>query len=217
MPSPDDVAGIPEWKSCGEAWIQLMRHVWISGVPADDDRGPVVEGAPILFEIADVRPDDPVLATFGDPAKIALYARKFTEEAVVSPFKYSYGARLRGQLGWVTELLRARPYSKSAWISLTTPGEAFDAVPCLTSLSVRIRDGRLVMTTAFRSQNAYTSYLNYLPLRDVQAGIARDLGLDLGPMRVFVDVPHLYLADVAGALGVMRPSRSARQVICNSG
>ncbi|MEU7000256.1 hypothetical protein [Nonomuraea sp. NPDC046570] len=213
MPSPDDVAGTSEWKSCGEAWIWLMRHVWTSGAPADDDRGPVIEGSPVLFEIIDVRQDDPILATYGDPAKAALYARKFTEDAVVPPFKYSYGARMRGQVRWVTELLRAKPYSKSAWISLTGPGEPYDAVPCLTSVSLRIRDGRLVMTAVFRSQNAFTSYLNYVPLRDVQAGIGRDLGLELGPLRVFVDVPHLYLSDVAEALAVMRP----RQAFCNQG
>lgn len=185
------------WASCGEAWIWLMRHVQASGVPADDDRGPVIEGAAVLFEIGDVRwDDDPILRRYGDVAKHALYTRKFTEGDVIPPFKYSYGQRLTPQLEWATTLLRARPYSKSAWVSLTRPGEPYDAVPCLAAVAVRIREGALVMTASFRSQNAYTCYLNYVPLRDVQAEIARDLGLGCGPLRVFVDVPHLYLADL---------------------
>ncbi|WP_327088681.1 hypothetical protein OIE66_41300 [Nonomuraea sp. NBC_01738] len=181
-----------------------MRHVWATGVPADDDRGPIIEGEPVLFEIASPGGDDPIVGTYGDPVKLALYARKFTEDTIVEPFKYSYGARIRGQLTWAADLLAARPYSKSGWISLTAPGEAYDAVPCLSGLAFRIRRQSLLMTAAFRSQNAFTSYLNYVPLADVQAGMARRLGLDHGPMRVFVDVPHLYIADASHALHVMR-------------
>ncbi|MEV0145367.1 MULTISPECIES: hypothetical protein [unclassified Nonomuraea] len=193
------------WASCGEAWIWMMRHVWTEGALGDDDRGPVMEGPPVLFEIAQVRRDDPLLERYGDADRLALYCRKFTQDTVVPPFKYSYGARIRGQLGWAVELLRTKPYSKSAWISLTGPGEPYDSVPCLSGLAFRIRDGGLVMTAAFRSQNAFTSYLNYVPLSDVQTGVARSLGLDCGPMRVFVDVPHLYLSDSTQVLRVMRP------------
>lgn len=196
MPSPT------EWASCGEAWIWLMRHVCKAGAPADDDRGRVLEAPPVLFEISDPGWNDPILEKYGDAAKRALYTRKFTQNTVIEPFKYSYGARISGQTEWVAALLRAKPYSKSAWISLTTPGEPYDEVPCLTGLAFRIRDGRLLMTAAFRSQNAFTSYLNYVPLADVQAGMARHLGLDRGPMRVFVDVPHLYLSDLTHVLQV---------------
>jgi thymidylate synthase len=99
------------------------------------------------------------------------------------------------QLAWVSRLLTERPYSKSGWISLTVPGERPDAVPCLTGLSFRARRQALHMSAVFRSQNAYTCYLNYLPLRDVQGEVATVLGLASGVMRVFVDVPHLYVAD----------------------
>ncbi|NUR90012.1 MAG: hypothetical protein HOY71_38555 [Nonomuraea sp.] len=188
-----------------------MRHVWETGMPADDDRGPIIEAPPSMFEIALVRRDDPVIEEYGDADKLALYSRKFTQDTIVAPFKYSYGARIKGQLQWVSELLEAKPYSKSGWISLTAPGEPYDCVPCLVGVAFRIRESQLGMTAAFRSQNAFTSYLNYVPLADVQAGIARNLGLGCGPMRVFVDVPHLYLADVSQALRVMRDvKRSAR-------
>ncbi len=200
--------GPAEWASCGEAWIWLMRHVWTEGALADDDRGPVMEGPSVLFEIAEVRRDDPIVERFGDAERLALYRRKFSQDTVVEPFKYSYGARIKGQLRWAADLLRVKPYSKSAWISLTMPGEPYDCVPCLIGLAFRIREGALVMTATFRSQNAFTSYLNYLPLADVQAGMASDLGLVLGPMRVFVDVPHLYLADSTQVLRVMRPCLS---------
>ncbi|WP_225877994.1 thymidylate synthase [Spongiactinospora rosea] len=216
MPNPDIQAGIRQWKSCGEAWVWLLDHVWATGRPAEDDRGPIIEAPAVLFEIEDVRWDDPVVAAYGDRRLIPLYTRKFTRRAVIPPFKYSYGARLRGlqgvdQLAWVIDLLRARPYSKSGWLSLTTPGEPFDAVPCLSGLAFRVRAGRLVATAAFRSQNAYTSYLNYLPLRDVQAGVAQRLRLPCGPLRIFVDVPHIYLADTEAVAAVLREVSELRQ------
>jgi thymidylate synthase len=197
---PERRGMIRQWATCGHAWVALMRHVTDAAEPADDDRGPVLEGPPVLFEMTGLGWDDPLISRFAEPAEVERYTRKFTSTSVCAPFKYSYGARLRDlqgvdQLAWVRELLASRPCSKSAWISLTVPGERPDAVPCLTGLAFRVRHDVLCMSAAFRSQNAYTSYLNYLPLRDVQAGMASSLGLASGPMRVYVDVPHLYIAD----------------------
>ncbi len=190
------------WPTCGQAWVALMRHVLDDASPADDDRGPVLEGEAVTFEISQFSAADPVLARFGEPSKMALYARKFTQNTVCPPFKYSYGARLRelqgvDQLAWVGRLLAARPYSKSGWISLTVPGESPEAVPCLAAAAFRARAGQLHMTAVFRSQNAYTAYLNYLPLREIQVEIAQRLELPCGPTRVYVDVPHVYVADAA--------------------
>jgi thymidylate synthase len=197
------------WPDCGHAWIALMRHVLDDPRPADDDRGPVLESDAVMFEIGSFAREDPVLLRFGEPEKLALYARKFTEDSVVSPFKYSYGARLRGlqgvdQLAWVARLLAAKPYSKSGWVSLTVPGESPEAVPCLSAVSFRLRGGLLHISAIFRSQNAFTAYLNYLPLRDIQATVAENLGLPCGTMRVYVDVPHVYVADAPQVRAIVR-------------
>ena len=194
-------AALVRWPDCGRAWVALMRHVLAAAEPADDDRGPVLESPPALFEITAFPAADPVLSRFAEPGKAALYARKFTENTVVPPFKYSYGGRLRelrgvDQLAWVTGLLAARPYSKSGWISLTVPGEDPTAVPCLAAAAFRRRRGSLLVSAIFRSQNAFTAHLNYLPLRDVQAQVAGRLAVPCGPMRVYIDVPHVYVADV---------------------
>lgn len=190
----------PQWGSCGQAWVALMHHVIEAAELADDDRGPVLEGPPVLFEIIRLGWNDPLISRFAEASTVELYTRKFTSTSICAPFKYSYGARLRefqgvDQLAWVRRLLAGRPHSKSGWISLTVPGERPDAVPCLTGLAFRIRHRCVQMSAVFRSQNAYTAYLNYLPLRDVQARVATTLTLPCGPMRVYVDVPHVYVAD----------------------
>lgn len=191
-----------------------MRHVTDAAELADDDRGPVLEGPPVLFEMTELGWNDPVISRFGQVSAAGLYTRKFTSTSVCAPFKYSYGARLRqlqgvDQLAWVSRLLTERPYSKSGWVSLTVPGERPDAVPCLTGLSFRARRQALQMSAVFRSQNAYTCYLNYLPLRDVQSEVATALGLPSGAMRVFVDVPHLYVADAGRVDAILSAAPAA--------
>ena len=205
----DAGAAPPCWRTCGQAWLALLRHVLAGLTPAPDDRGPVLEGPAALFEIGSFSRADPLLRRYGHPARMDLYDRKFTEDAVRPPFRYSYGARLRDfhgvdQLAWAAALLTARPYSKSGWISLTGPAEDFTAVPCLAALAFRLRSRELRASAIFRSQNALTAYLNYLPLRDVQDAMARRLGLPCGPMRVYVDVPHVYAADLPEVRRILR-------------
>ncbi|MQY03133.1 thymidylate synthase family protein [Actinomadura macrotermitis] len=202
---------VQRWETCGRAWIAVLRHVWSAGTAGMEDRGPIIEGPPILFEIASLSWEDPILGEYGDRARLKHRAHRAGGRLG------EYGARLRDlhgvdQLRWVTGLLRARPWTTSAWISLTVPGEAADAVPCLVALSFRIRGYRLIMTAMFRSQNVYRGYLSYIPLRGVQLEVAEGLGLPAGPLRVFVDVPHVEVADadrVAAILAALPEGHAA--------
>lgn len=195
MAAPNDRA-VRRWETCGRAWVGVLRHVWRSGEAGMEERGPIIEGTPILFEVASLSWEDPILREYGDNARLVRRAEERTRRTV----RGAYGPRLRDlqgvdQISWVTGLLRARPWTTSAWISLTVPGESGDGVPCLAALSFRIRGYRLIMTAMFRSQNVYRGYLSYIPLRALQVEVAEELGLPTGPLRVFIDVPHVDVAD----------------------
>ncbi|WP_433326936.1 hypothetical protein [Spirillospora sp. CA-294931] len=188
---------VQRWETCGRAWIAVLRHVWSAGEAGMVERGAIIEGPPILFEIASLSWEDPILREHGDRSLIVRWAEDRPRGG--GP-RGEYRARLRDlngvdQLRWVADLLRARPWTTSAWISLTVPGDTAEAMPYLTALSFRIRSYQLIMTAMFRSQNIHRSYLSYIPLRDVQLEVAEQLGLPAGPMRVFVDVPHVEVAD----------------------
>ncbi|WP_328600699.1 thymidylate synthase family protein [Actinomadura physcomitrii] len=205
--------GVRRWETCGRAWIGVLRHVWSAGVAGMEDAGPIIEGPPLLFEIDSLSWEDPILREHGDRARLARRARERARDAAAG----RYRPRLHDldgvdQLRWVVGLLRARPWTTSAWISLTLPGEDAAAVPCLTALSFRIRGYRLIMTGMFRSQDVLRAYLAYVPLREVQLHVAEELGLPAGPLRIFVDVPHVRVGDaerVAAVLAAMPEPNAA--------
>ncbi|WP_308166475.1 hypothetical protein [Actinomadura sp. NEAU-AAG7] len=208
---------VRRFETCGQAWIGALRHVWTAGVAGLDDSGPIIEGPPVLFEVASLSWEDPLLREHGDRVGLARRARERTRPGA----QERDGPGLRGpglcgpglggaggvdgvdRLGWVVDLLRARPWTTSAWIPLALPGEPAEGLPCVTALSFRIRGYRLIMTGMFRSQDVYAGYLTYIPLRGVQLQVAEELGLPAGPLRVFVDVPHVRVADAERVAAVL--------------
>lgn len=189
---------IVRWETCGRAWIGLLRHVWSAGEAGLVECGPIIEGPPVFFEISSLTWDDPLLRQFGETPR----ARGGMLD------RAGYAARLQNlqgvdQIRWVVDLLRARPWTTNAWISLTVLGEHEDAVPSLVALAFRIRGYRLTMTAMFRCQNVFTGYKSYLPLRGVQLKIADDLGLSAGPLRIFIDLPYVYVADAEDVATVL--------------
>ena len=209
---------VPRWETCGEAWIALLRHVWAAGEAGMEDLGPIIEGPPALFEIASLSWEDPLLREYGDRDGLAGRVHGRTR-GTASAGGRAAGERARmrdrdgvDQVRWVIGLLRARPWTTSAWISLAVPGEPAGSVPRLVALSFRIRGYRLIMTAMFRSQDAARAYPAYIPLRGVQLEVAEGLGLPAGPLRVFVDVPHIRVADaerVAGLLAALPEPNAA--------
>jgi len=169
-----------------------------------EETGPIIEGPPALFEIASLSWEDPILLEHGDRARLVRRAQERTRRTV----RGRYWPRLHDvqghdQIRWVVDLLRARPWTTSAWISLTIPGEPAEGLPCLTALSFRIHGYRLIMTAMFRAQNVHRGYLAYIPLREVEVGVAEELGLPPGPLRVFVDVPHVHVSDAERVASVL--------------
>ncbi|GAA1823434.1 hypothetical protein [Actinomadura chokoriensis] len=203
MPARGD-EDVRRWETCGQAWIGVLRHVWTAGEAGLEDGGPIIEGPPLLFEIASLSWEDPILHEYGDRTRLVRRAQERTRRVV----RGRYWPRLHDldghdQIRWVVDLLRARPWTTSAWISLTIPGEPADGLPALTALSFRIRGYRLGMTAMFRSQNVHRGYLMYIPLREVQTGVADALGLPAGPLRVFADVPHIHVEDAERVASVL--------------
>ncbi|GGQ34333.1 thymidylate synthase [Actinomadura coerulea] len=203
MPGRED-RDVRRFETCGRAWIGVLRHVWAAGEAGLEDGGPIIEGPPLLFEICSLSWEDPILREYGDRARLVRRAQERTRRVVRGRFwPRLHDLQGHDQIRWVVDLLRARPWTTSAWISLTIPGEPADGLPALTALSFRIRGYRLIMTAMFRSQDVHRAYLAYIPLREVQVQVADELGLPPGPLRVFVDVPHVHVGDAERVASVL--------------
>lgn len=188
------------YRTCGHAWVDLMRSCLRSGHAVDDDKGTILELPPQSFDIGLLEAGDPILRGHGDLGLLPSYREKYLGSAVLPMFGYSYGQRLfsGGPSPWdeVVARLRLQSWSKSAWLPVILPSDLSGKVPCLAALSLRVRDRRTSVTAIFRSQNLLRCYLNYLPLAELQRDLARCLDLRTGPLRVYVESPHLYERDV---------------------
>lgn len=112
-----------------------------------------------------------------------------------------YGERLQNwrginQLDNVVKLLRERPTSRRATIQLfdaTDLTERFKSIPCTCTLQFLIRDDRLHMFAAMRSNDAYLGLPHdVFSFTMLQEMVARAVGVGLGEYKHCAGSLHLY-------------------------
>jgi len=112
-----------------------------------------------------------------------------------------YGERLQNwrginQLDNVVKLLRERPTSRRATIQLfdaTDLTERFKSIPCTCTLQFLIRDDRLHMFVAMRSNDAYLGLPHdVFSFTMLQEMVARAVGVELGEYKHCTGSLHLY-------------------------
>ena len=194
--------------SLGTVWIENMRAILRHGESTADGLDRLVEVRNLNTTIGSVDPDDAVLRKFADPARIDLMSRKYSSLDVLPEYKISYGALLYDnhgvdQVAWVTRRLAEKRETKSATITLHTPGES--ELSCLSMLDFKIRGEALHLTAVYRSQNVYASQPgNMLALHEVQRRVAADVRADVGELTLHAVSAHVYEADLDAADGIVR-------------
>lgn len=121
---------------------------------------------------------------------------------------YSYGQRLRDnqgidQIQEIIELAKRRPFSKkmaafTANISRDWGRENIDRgdTPCLTQVLCSIQDGKLLMTTHFRSQDMVHGWpRNVFSLIKLQALICQEAKVERGSFTMMTHSAHIYADD----------------------
>lgn len=135
---------------------------------------------------------------------IAFYEPKvggFTDNGLVVPGS-CYGNRLvearpgLNQLSGVVERLRSNPGTRRAAAVVWTPEDAVRVsqdIPCAFGVFFHIRDGRLVQTTAMRSNNAYRILLfNLFEFSMLQELVAAELEVPVGEYLHWAASMHVY-------------------------
>lgn len=185
----------------GDAWRAQMALVLERGRTVRDGDVELREVLNVLCVVERPTERDPIVERFGDPEMIAFMQRNFNETEVIPSFGYSYGQRMRdydgvNQLERVVELLRQKPDSKSATITLGRPGHDDRHHPCINVLDFKLRDGQLQLACFFRSQDAGSKlYADILALGDLLHDVARRVGCPPGRLLIFVVSSHIYETD----------------------
>jgi thymidylate synthase len=135
----------------------------------------------------------------------------------------AYGARIfapaphvgieRSQWEWVREELRRDPDSRRAYVHIRTAHDSFNArldVPCTIGLQFMIRDGRLHMWTAMRSQDMILGLGNDVPAFTMfHELLALELGVQVGTYHHSVGSMHIYERDASRAEAIVENAEAA--------
>jgi thymidylate synthase len=119
---------------------------------------------------------------------------------------YTYGQRLRNydgvdQIQNIIDLIKNRPFSKKMIAVTAKVKEDWSVVnkgdtPCLTQVLCSIQDGKLFMTTHFRSQDMVHGWpRNVFSLRRLQKLIADQSGVPMGAFVMITHSAHIYSDD----------------------
>jgi len=119
---------------------------------------------------------------------------------------YTYGQRLRDhdgvdQIQNIIDLIKNRPFSKKMVAFTAKIKEDWSVVnkgdtPCLTQILCSIQDGKLFMTTHFRSQDMVHGWpRNVFSLRKLQKLICDESGVAMGAFVMITHSAHIYSDD----------------------
>jgi len=99
------------------------------------------------------------------------------------------------QMDYIVQKLKESPYSRRAqaitWRPLVDPYHADP--PCLQRIFMRIKDGKLIMQTTWRSRDLFRAWeANVNGMIRIQKNIADKLGVEMGHYLDFSNSLHIY-------------------------
>ena len=181
--------------SLGEAWINLVQITVQNGVSVDQESLELL-GVQVAFPAG--AEDDELIRQWGDSRMIAEMERVFFEPGAGAG-EHRYADLMRGPGGRhdledVISLLRAKPASKRAVVTLCGPGGG--KVPCVNVIQFLVRAGALRTIYFARGQDAFKKfYADGLCLAKMARRVAEGLGRPAGIVVGFISSSHVYHED----------------------
>jgi thymidylate synthase len=186
----------------GEAWLDVAARILSDGRASEYDTLPILEIEQATLTVAHPAADDPIIAKFADPERLAWMHANFTDHSLVRELgdARSYASRLfdyagsgRNQVEWVIDRLRADPTTKSATITTFEPLLDTSYIPCVSLLDFWMRDGALEQVVYAHSIDfGSKGYGNLVELAWLQEHIAAELGVPVGKLVFIIKSAHVY-------------------------
>ena len=184
-----------------DCWEELVVRTVRFGRPVSLRKGLRLELRNVKAVVTDPAPEPPeVLAEYGfDSDRFRAYQERILSPELPEGIAYTYGNRLRGYfpqpaggtdtLQSAIALLQEDPETRAAYISLwddsrdLPPGSR--EKPCLTTLFFRRSEGRLTLTTTYRSHSLLGGWLeNVYGLMAIQRHVAERVDMEPGEIAV---------------------------------
>ena len=192
-------------QTLGECWKKCIHAVLQHGHPQHDEDVAICEILGLSIEILHPSSKDSFISRVGDEKVIDKMLKKFSKGISMEDRPFTYGQLIYDMNGidqfeWMVNRMEAKPETKSATISLMTPGLEDTNTPCLVVLDAKIRNGNLHLQFFFRSQNVFgRQYANLLALADLHERLAYRLGCEVGSMKGYIASAHIYAFDLVDA------------------
>jgi thymidylate synthase len=191
--------------TAGSAWLSAANYVVKNGHDVKDGGENLKEVLDLFITVDNANEHDKIIEKFADPEMIDWMVNKnFGGKEPVLNWGYCYGMRFDNfngvnQIQEIEEKLAKNPEAKSATISLTKPEVDFQGhMPCIVALDFKLREGKLLLTGFFRSQDIGKKfYADILALGSIQQKVAIKLGVECGQVKIFICSAHIYEKDFA--------------------
>lgn len=201
----------------GQAWVAIAEEILEHGVPGSWEGQPIVELFRAGLEVTSPVADDPIIARYGDPERLAWMHANFTDHSRVEELggSDSYATRLfdyartgRDQVRWVIDRIAANPSTRDATITTFEPLTDSSYVPCVSLLDFWLREGTLQVDVYAHSIDFGTKgYANLVELAALQARVAHELAVPVGTLTMTVKSAHIYETEIGLMRGIVAAAR----------
>ncbi len=198
-------------QTTAQTWLKILQHIMRYGrnkTTRYTQENELKELLNVMAVVYNEDPEKPYLPSFFPFSEkdLQTYYPQVLSAKQIPGIAYTYGQRLRDhdgvdQIQNIINLLKTRPFSKKLvaftakikedW-SVANKGDT----PCLTQILVSLQDGKLFMTTHFRSQDMVHGWpRNVFSLRKLQKFIADESGYPMGTFVMITHSAHIYSDD----------------------
>ena len=193
-------------ETLGEAWISLLSQVVHDGEQIDDE---IVEQRDVYVGFLSATDSDRLLRQHANQSHIAEMRKVFfTRER--NQFGHSYAEYMRGPRGRqdlsdVVDLLKEKPYSKRALLSLVGDGTK---VPCISAVHFLVRNNVAEATYFSRGQDVFNKfYADAICVGHMLALVSEGLDVGCGRIAGFISSAHVYISDLPAVSAVLDHER----------
>jgi len=194
-----------------QTWLKILQNIMRYGrnkTTRYTQENELKELLNVMAVVYDEDPEKPYLPSFFPFSEkdLATYYPQVLSAKQIPGIAYTYGQRLRDhdgvdQIQNIIDLIKTRPFSKKMVAFTAKIKEDWSVVnkgdtPCLTQILCSIQDGKLFMTTHFRSQDMVHGWpRNVFSLRKLQKFICDESGVPMGSFVMITHSAHIYSDD----------------------